>query len=164
MQCVERTAHNRQRCWKAGKPEGATPASGEIMHRLWRCLLLAERVLSAAKRMRWKGHGFFSAAGRAPHIPRYLIRRGVAAAPPSPHRQRRCTISSEAGLAPSGSPATQTYIKSCTISPQGARRRLEKNQRAGQSRRAGHFFFRIRVIRRFPSPGARSALRRRWPR
>ena len=39
----------------------------------------------------------------ASHV--YLIRRGVAAAPPSPHRQRRCTISSEAGLAPSDSPA-----------------------------------------------------------
>ena len=49
MQSVERTAHNRQQCWKAGEPEGATPASDEIMHRLWRCLLLAERVLSAAK-------------------------------------------------------------------------------------------------------------------
>ena len=39
----------------------------------------------------------------ASHV--HLIRRGVAAAPPSPHRQRRCTISSEAGLAPSDSPA-----------------------------------------------------------
>jgi len=45
-------------------------------------LLLEEKALSAAKRMRWKGHGFFSAAGRAPHIPRHLIRRGVAAAAP----------------------------------------------------------------------------------
>lgn len=40
---------------------------------------------------------------RISHV--HLIRRGVAAAPPSPHRQRRCTISSEAGLAPLGSPA-----------------------------------------------------------
>ena len=40
---------------------------------------------------------------RISHV--HLIRRGVAAAPPSPHRQRRCTISSEAGLAPTGSPA-----------------------------------------------------------
>ena len=39
----------------------------------------------------------------ASHV--HLIRRGVAAAPPSPHRQRRCTISSEAGIAPSDSPA-----------------------------------------------------------
>jgi len=45
-------------------------------------LLLEEKVLSATKRMRWKGHGFFSAAGRAPHIPRHLIRRVVAAAAP----------------------------------------------------------------------------------
>ena len=99
-------------------------------------------------------------------LPRHPSRR--TAAPPSPQGEgialRRCVISSEAGLAPSDSPAAQTHIKSCTISPQGARRRLEKNQRAGQSRRAGHFFFRIRVIRRFPSPGSRSALRRRWPR
>lgn len=39
---------------------------------------------------------------RISHV--HLIRRGVAAAPPSPHRQRRCTISSEAGLAPLGLP------------------------------------------------------------
>lgn len=45
-------------------------------------LLPAEKVLSAAKRMRWKGHGFFSAAGRALHIPRHLIRCGVAAVAP----------------------------------------------------------------------------------
>ena len=39
---------------------------------------------------------------RISHV--HLIRRGGAAAPPSPHRQRRCTISSEAGLAPLGLP------------------------------------------------------------
>ena len=74
MQRIERTAHNRQRCWKAGEPEGATPASGEIVHRLWRCLLLAERVLSAAKRMPWKGSFTAGAAGVAhpsPHTARH---------------------------------------------------------------------------------------------
>ncbi len=78
-------------------------------------------------------------------------------------------ISSEAGLAPSGSPAAQIPLKGCIVFSAG--RRLEKNRRAGSygSARRSSFVSRAGgcVIRRFPRqgspPGPRPAPRRRWP-
>ena len=49
-----------------------------------RCLLLEEKVASFACRMRWKCCVFSSGTGCAVYTQRHLIRRGVAAAPPSP--------------------------------------------------------------------------------
>ena len=55
----------------------------------------------------------------------HLIRRGVAAAMPSPQgggiARGRCRISSEAGLAPSGFPAAQIFQNRRSFAPQGGK-------------------------------------------
>ena len=50
---------------------------GAVQSRRVRCLLLEEKVPSIARRMRWKGTGFFGDTDYVPCVQRHLIRRGV---------------------------------------------------------------------------------------
>lgn len=64
----------------------------------------------------------------------HLIRRGVAAAMPSPQgggiARGRCRISSEAGLAPAGFPAAQIFQNRRSFAPQGGRQKVRSCTKA----------------------------------
>ena len=74
-----------------------------------RCLLLKEKVLSAARRMRWRGHDRLQCRRQCLQIQQHLIRRGV---PP-----RRLPLKGKACKPLSGSTAAQTLLEKPSIRP-----------------------------------------------
>ncbi len=88
-------------------------------------LLLEEKVASFVRRMRWKYCGYFQRLRSRAAYPTTPHPSRRAAVPPSPQGEGiaggRCMISSEAGLAPSGSPAAQKPEEKPARLPSGRR-------------------------------------------
>ena len=84
-------------------------------------LLLEEKVASSARRMRWKGYDHLQRRQYCLPNPTTPHPARRTAAPPSPQGEGiargNAKISSEAGLAPSGSPAAQFHSTAASFLP-----------------------------------------------